>query len=84
MAKAQKCNPKALGISLAIVSALFMLLLSVAGGLGFWLNAVEAMKQWHLFYDLTIVGTFAGVIEAAVFGFIAGWLIGWFYNKYNK
>ena len=83
MAKTTICNAKALGASIALVSALSMLFLSVLGWLGFGLKAVEAMIQWHIYYSLSIGGVIAGIVEALVFGYIVGYLIEWFYNKYN-
>jgi len=59
-------NPKALAISLALISALMMLLLGIAGNIGIYTGAVEMMKQWHIFFDITILGTIAGMIEAEV------------------
>lgn len=82
MAK-QTCNPKALGISLAVVSGLYMLLLSIGGWIGFWTDAVATMAEFHIGYNLSALGVVIGIIEAAVFGFIAGWLIAWLYNRYN-
>jgi len=77
----QKINEKVLGYSLAIVSALFMLLLGIAGYLGVYTGAVNAMAQWHILFSITPLGIIGGMIEAAFWSFIAGWLIGYFYNK---
>ena len=82
MAKYTKCSPKGLGISLAFVSGLYMLLLSLVGLTGRWTEAVATMAQFHAYYSLSFWGTVAGIIEAAIFGYIAGWLIAWAYNKY--
>ncbi len=78
----QKLNAKALGYSLAILSGVSMLLLGILGNLGLYLTGVEAMKQWHLFFDLSILGIVAGIIEAGLFSFIFGWLIAYVYNKF--
>ena len=67
----QKLNEKALAISLAIVSGLSMLLLSIAGNIGFYLGAVDMMQQMHMFFDLTILGTITGIIEASIISFIS-------------
>ncbi|MBU4000596.1 hypothetical protein KKG29_05520 [Patescibacteria group bacterium] len=75
-------NPKALAISLALISALMMLLLGIAGNIGIYAGAVEMMKQWHMFFDITILGTIAGMIEAGIISFIFGWLIAYAYNKF--
>ena len=79
----QKLNSKALGYSLAILSGAGMLLLGILGNLGLYMTGVEAMKSWHLFFDLSIIGIIAGIIEAGLFGFILGWLIAYTYNKFS-
>jgi hypothetical protein len=76
----QKLSVKNLGLSLAIVSALGMLVLSVFGNLGLYMNGVEAMMQIHLFFNLSFFGVILGMIEAGVFGFVLGVLIAYFYN----
>ncbi|WP_458208637.1 hypothetical protein [Haladaptatus sp. NG-SE-30] len=70
----------ALGAAAAVVSAVVMLLLGVFGAVGVYEGAVEMMEQWHLFFEPTIVGTVAGMIEAAVIGFILAYAFAWVYN----
>lgn len=79
---AQKLNELALGYSLAIISAAGMFLLGVLGNLGIYTTAVNMMQQWHMFFSLSFLGIIAGMIEAAIWSFIAGWLIAWVYNKF--
>lgn len=79
---AQKLNELALGYSLAIISAAGMLLAGIAGNLGWYSGAVESMMQWHVFFNLSIFGIIAGMIEAAVWSFVFGWLIARVYNKF--
>ncbi len=78
----QKLNAKAWGYSLAILSGVGMLLMGVLGNLGIYLTGVEAMKQWHLFFDLSFIGIVAGIIEAGLFSFVFGWLFAIVYNKF--
>jgi ABC-type uncharacterized transport system permease subunit len=78
----QKLNEKAFGYSLAIISALCMLLLGIFGNFGIYMGLVEMMQQAHLFFTLSIGGIIAGMIEGAVWGLVAGWLIAWLYNKF--
>ncbi len=75
------CNPHALGIGIGVVSALYMLVLSVAGLAGYWIAAVATMAEFHIFYSLTAFGIVAGAIEALVAGYVFGYLIAWFYNR---
>ncbi|SFR65574.1 hypothetical protein SAMN04487947_3153 [Halogeometricum rufum] len=60
----------ALAGAAAVVSAIAMLLLGVFGAVGVYEGAVEAMEQWHLFFEPTVVGTVAGMVEAAVISFV--------------
>jgi len=78
----QKLNAKAFGYSLAILSALGMLVLGIFGILGFYLGAVKAMENWHLFFSLSIGGIIGGIIEGGIWGFVFGWLTAYFYNKF--
>jgi hypothetical protein len=77
----QYLSPKGLGQSLAILSAVFMLLLSIGVWTGYYQGAAEAMQQWHMFYSFSAVGTIAGMIEGAVHGYVMGYALAWLYNK---
>ena len=79
---ATKLNELALGYTGAIVSAAIMLLMSIAGVLGIYTQAVEIMQEMHMFYSLSIVGTITGMIEAAVISFVFLYALGWVYNKF--
>lgn len=75
-----KLNIKGLGLSLGIVSAICMALLGILGNFGIYLNAVEIMSQWHIFFDLSFLGIILGIVEAFIVGGISGVLIAYFYN----
>jgi len=79
-----KLDALAFGVTAAIIAALSMLLLGVAGNIGFYTGAVEMMSQWHMFFTLTPVGIITGMVEAAVISFIFFFLFGWVYNKFSK
>ncbi|WP_236639849.1 hypothetical protein [Salinigranum halophilum] len=66
----------------AAVSAIVMLLLGVFGAIGVYESAVEAMQQWHLFFEPTVVGTLAGMGEAAVVSFVLMYAVAWLYNAF--
>jgi hypothetical protein len=57
-------------------------LLGIFGNLGIYMGAVEMMRQWHMFFSLTLTGIIAGMIEAAIIYFIFAYLFGIFYNKF--
>ncbi|MFQ6083344.1 MAG: hypothetical protein ACE5WD_08290 [Candidatus Aminicenantia bacterium] len=79
--KSEKLNAKALGFSLAIYSALLMVILSILGILDLVDSAVEIMKSFHIGFSLSFVGIIIGIIEAAIFGFVSGVIIAFFYNR---
>ena len=83
MAKKFELNALKLGYTGAILSAVCMLLLGIFGNLGIYASAAQQMMNWHMFFDLSLLGIITGIIEAAVHGFIAGYLIAWVYNKLN-
>ena len=74
-------SPNALGLSLGILAAVHMLAISLAAMSGYYTGAYEAMKVWHMFYDLTAVGVLGGILEAFVWSYIAGAVFGWMYNR---
>ena len=74
----------ALAGAAAVVSAIAMLLLGVFGAVGVYEGAVEAMEQWHLFFEPTVVGTVAGMTEAAVISFVLVYAFAWLYNVFAR
>ena len=74
----------ALAGAAAVVSAVVMLLLGVLGAIGIYAGAVEAMQQWHLFFEPTVVGTVAGMVEAAVISFVFVYAFAWLYNAFAR
>lgn len=79
---AEKLDALAMAYAVAIVSAAVMLLLGIFGNIGIYTGAVEMMQQWHMFFSLSIVGIIAGMVEAALIGFILGYTLLWLYNKF--
>ena len=77
----EKLNALVLGYASATVSAGSMLLLGILGNLGIYMNAVDMMKQWHMFFSLSFLGIISGMIEAAVIGFVIIYAFGLIYNK---
>jgi hypothetical protein len=74
----------ALAGAAAVVSAVAMLLLGVFGAIGVYEGAVEAMQQWHLFFEPTVVGTVAGMVEAAVISFVLVYAFARLYNVFAR
>jgi hypothetical protein len=76
-----RINALAAGYTGAIVTATSMLLLGILGNLGVYTGAVGMMRQWHLFFTLSIGGIIAGMIEAAVITFVFVYVSVWLYYK---
>tara|TARA_B100000745_G_scaffold300564_1_gene255335 strand:+ start:17860 stop:18099 length:240 start_codon:yes stop_codon:yes gene_type:complete len=77
-----KLNAMALGYAGAILSAAIMLLLGVLGGMGIYAGAMQAMQGVHMFFSPSAGGILAGMIEAAIIGFVFSYAFGWVYNKF--
>ncbi len=75
-------NELALGYAGAAVSAAGMLLLGIGWNVGVYTGAAEAMAQLHLFFSQNVLGIITGMIEAAVWGFVGLYALGWCYNKF--
>ncbi len=74
-------KPLALAGAAAIVAAIIMLLLGILGNFGVYTGAVEMMRQWHVFFSLSIGGIIAGMFEAAIITFVFVYLFVFIYNK---
>ena len=72
----------ALAGATAILAAVVMLLVGVLGVIGVYQGGVEMMQQWHLFFEPTILGTIAGMIEAAIATFVFVYAIALVYNVF--
>ena len=82
--EAMRLDALALAGAAAVVSAVVMLLLGVFGAIGVYEGAVEMMQQWHLFFEPTVVGTAAGMVEAAVISFVFAYALAWLYNVFAR
>ena len=77
----EELNELALGYAAAVISAAGMLLLGIAGNIGIYTGAAQAMQQWHMFFSLSAIGIITGMAEAAVLSFIFVYAFGWVYNR---
>jgi hypothetical protein len=77
-----KLNQKALGLSLGIMCAVSVALISIiANGFDIWVEGVKTVSQFYIGYDITFTGALIGAVYGFVDGFIGGWVIAWLYNK---
>lgn len=74
-------SESAFGYAAAAVSAVCMLLLGIGWKLGIYSTAAQAMADWHLFFGPSIMGIIGGMVEAAIWSFIAAYAFAWVYNK---
>jgi hypothetical protein len=79
-----KLNPVAFGQAGAFIAAMIMLLLGILGNLGVYTGAVGMMMEWHIFFDLSVIGIISGIIEGAVISFIFLYLFAEAYNRLTK
>lgn len=67
-----------------MLSAACMIALGILGNLGIYEGAVQMMEQWHLFFDLSLVGILIGALEGAAAGFVLAWAFAWLYNLFES
>jgi hypothetical protein len=72
----------ALAYTLAIIGAVWVLIISVLGLGGYSLGMVETMQKHHFMYSLSASGILVGMAEAALYGLVLGFVFGWIYNKF--
>ncbi|MEK6845525.1 MAG: hypothetical protein AABY26_02095 [Nanoarchaeota archaeon] len=72
----------ALAYTLAIMGAVWVLIVSVLGLGGYGMGMVETMQKHHFMYSLSASGILVGMAEAALCGLVLGFLFGWIYNKF--
>ena len=74
-------NPCALGGALAILTALWIVLLALAAKfLGFGAHMVTLMSSLYVGFALTTLGIIKGVVWGIADGFITGFMMAWLYN----
>lgn len=79
----KELNINALGGSLGILSAVCMLIMTLAAANGYYTAAYDVMIKFHVLgADLTLGGGVIGVLEAGVWGYVSGALTAWLYNKF--
>ena len=79
-----KLNPQALGYALALVVGGFWLIamgFSLLTGIGH--TTITTLGSMHPFFSYSWGGLIVIVAEHLVAGFIVGWILAWFYNKFS-
>ncbi len=77
-----KLSVKKLSLSLGILSALCMLVMTVGTWLyGWWPNTTSLIMEWYPGYGMSWSGLLAGVVLGFFDGLVGGALIAWLYNK---
>ena len=72
-----RLSPYSLAYSLGIIKALSVLAMSVLG------KGQDLLSSMLFSYSTTVQGVIVGMIEAAIWGLVAGFALGWLYNKFN-
>lgn len=80
-----KLDPKAFGLTIAIISSLFWLILMTVSLLtGFLQTTVIGIGTLHPFFVYSWTGLIYMVVQHFICGFIGGWLFALLYNKLAK
>jgi hypothetical protein len=80
-----KLDPKAFGLTLAILcSAFWFILMTLALLTGFLQTTVIGVGTLHPFFTYSWTGLIYMIVQHFIYGFVGGWLIGWLYNKLAK
>lgn len=77
-------NPKAAGLSLAVVWGLTVFLMGLVSETGYGIGFVNAIGTLYIFYGEGIVGSVVGLIYGLIDGFIFGFLVAYLYNMFEK
>lgn len=78
-------KPIALGFSLGILIAAYLLLISIVNSqTGVWSEVIRITGDAYIGYNATIKGTLIGMVYGFLDGFVGGYLLAWMYNKLGK
>ena len=81
----QRLDVKALGLTLGILWAVGLMLMSVASVVFNWATPwIKLIQTCYIGYTITSPGIIIGIVWAFADGFIGGALIAWLYNKLAK
>lgn len=76
-------DKKAMGLSIGVVSALFMLVWGWLAAIGWGVKTVELFSHFYIGFKPTFFGGIIGAIWGFVLGAIFGYLLAWFYNLFS-
>ena len=78
-----KLNELCLGLAIGIACAVYVLFIGVLAWLFGWgYSVVEVLSSLYIGYNASLLGAMVGAIWAFVYGFIAGVVIAWLYNRF--
>ena len=80
--EAAKLDPWAFGYAFGIVEGLAMLLVGIAGRLGYMGEALRLYQSFFPGLSPSLMGILIGILEAAVLGFVVGYLLAALYNRF--
>ncbi|MDE1970609.1 MAG: bacteriophage holin [Patescibacteria group bacterium] len=75
------CSPKALGVALGVLWALYVFFAGIFAMYGWGSALVALLSSFYLGYGASFAGALIGAVWAFVDGFVAGAIIAWVYNK---
>lgn len=79
-----KLQINALGISVGVIWAAYILFCGITASFGWGAALVDAISSLYIGYGPTFLGAVIGAIWGFVDGYIAGVVIAWLYNRLAK
>ena len=78
-------KPKALGISAGIIAAAAVFIMTLlAAGTGYGSAMMTMYGTIHPGYSISVLGAFVGIIYGFICWFVAGYVLAWLYNRFEK
>jgi ABC-type nickel/cobalt efflux system permease component RcnA len=74
-------EPMAAGKAVAVMFGAWTAVLWILAKMGFYTGMATTLASCHLFFNLTALGLIIGTAESLVYGFLAGYIFAWLYNK---
>ncbi len=85
MSQKQKLDVPALGLAFGVICGLATLLLGLtASWFGYGTKFVDLIGSVYIGYDATLLGSVIGGAWALLDGLIAGVVIAWLYNRFQR
>lgn len=80
-----KLSASALGLACGVLHAICMVVVALGVWMfGWWAGSVALISEWYPGFGPSFMGLVAGAFWGFLEGFVGGYLLAWFYNKFAK